>query len=122
MAARVLVDDRRRAQLHRRSPSPFESATFERDATALRRALLERKLSTSAGLRDVSSRCGRSRRLVHVALPDRCAGQPEIALREFREQVGRVIVPVGVQVHPMSVDAANSARYEAAAESFARAL
>ena len=58
----------------------------------------------------------------HVALPDRCAGQPEIAFGKFREQDGRVLVPVGVQVNHMYVDGGDlGALYEAAAESFARA-
>jgi chloramphenicol O-acetyltransferase type A len=56
----------------------------------------------------------------HVALPDRCAGQPEIAFGKFSDDGGRVRVPVGVQVNHMYVDGADlGALYEAAAQSFA---
>ncbi len=59
----------------------------------------------------------------HAPLADREAGQPEIAFGKFREQGGRVLVPVGVQVNHMFVDGADLGDlFEAAEDSFARAF
>lgn len=40
----------------------------------------------------------------HVRLPDPTAGQPEIAFGKFREDGGRTIVPVGLQVNHLFID------------------
>ncbi len=59
----------------------------------------------------------------HAPLADPCAGQPEIAFGKFREQAGRTLVPIGVQVNHMYVDGADLGDlYDAAADSFARAF
>lgn len=60
---------------------------------------------------------------MHVPLPDPTAGQPLVAFGRFREQDGRVLVPVGVQVNHLYVDGNDLGElYEAAQESFARGL
>lgn len=59
----------------------------------------------------------------HVPLPDPTAGQPLVAFGRFRDQDGRVIVPVGVQVNHLYVDGGDLGDlYEAAQDSFTRAL
>lgn len=59
----------------------------------------------------------------HVKLPDPTAGQPAIAFGRFSERDGRVVVPVGIQVNHLYVDGADLGElYEAAQDSFARAL
>lgn len=59
----------------------------------------------------------------HVPLPDPTAGQPLVAFGRFREEGERVIVPVGVQVNHLYVDGGDLGElYEAAQDSFARAL
>lgn len=59
----------------------------------------------------------------HVPLADPTAGQPETAFGSFREESGRVIVPVGVQVNHLFVDGADLGELcEAARESFERAF
>ncbi|HEV8632484.1 MAG TPA: CatA-like O-acetyltransferase, partial [Thermoanaerobaculia bacterium] len=59
----------------------------------------------------------------HVALPDPTAGQPETAFGRFREEGGRVQVPVGVLVNHLYVDGADLGDlYEAARDSFERAF
>lgn len=61
--------------------------------------------------------------LSHARLPDPTAGQPLIAFGRFREDGGRVLVPVSVQVNHMYVDGADMGDlYEAASEAFARGL
>ncbi len=59
----------------------------------------------------------------HVKLPDPTAGQPEIAFGKFREESGRTLVPVGLQVNHLYVDGADLGElYDAATEAFARPL
>jgi chloramphenicol O-acetyltransferase type A len=59
----------------------------------------------------------------HVALPDPTAGQCEAAFGRFREEGGRTLVPVGVQVNHVYVDGSDlGALYEAARDSFDRAF
>lgn len=59
----------------------------------------------------------------HVRLADPLAGQPEAAFGKFREDGGRTLVPVGVQVNHLYVDGADLGElYEALVESFARAF
>ncbi|KAB2968727.1 MAG: hypothetical protein F9K18_02340 [Thermoanaerobaculia bacterium] len=59
----------------------------------------------------------------HVPLPDPAAGQPETAFGKFREENGRVVVPVGVLVNHLYVDGADLGDLcEAARESFASAF
>ncbi len=59
----------------------------------------------------------------HAPLADREAGQPEVAFGRFREEEGRVFVPVGVQVNHMYIDGSDLGDlYEAAADSYARAF
>lgn len=59
----------------------------------------------------------------HVPLPDPTAGQPETAFGRFREEGGRVLVPVGMQVNHLYVDGADLGDLcEAAGESFDRAF
>jgi len=59
----------------------------------------------------------------HVPLPDPTAGQPETAFGKFREQGGRVLVPVGVLVNHLYVDGADLGELcDAARESFASAF
>jgi chloramphenicol O-acetyltransferase type A len=61
--------------------------------------------------------------LTHVPLADPTAGQPEAAFGKFREQEGRTLVPVGVQVNHLYVDGEDLADlYEAARESFTQAF
>ncbi|MEO8275678.1 MAG: CatA-like O-acetyltransferase [Thermoanaerobaculia bacterium] len=59
----------------------------------------------------------------HVALPDREAGQPGTAFGKFREEKGRTLVPVGLQVNHLFIDGADLGDlYEAASDSFERAF
>lgn len=59
----------------------------------------------------------------HVRLPDPCAGQPLTAFGRFREDRGRLLLPVGVQVNHLYVDGNDLGElYEAAQDSFARGL
>lgn len=59
----------------------------------------------------------------HVKLPDPTAGQPAIAFGKFTQRGDRLVVPVGIQVNHLYVDGADLGElYEAAQESFARAL
>lgn len=59
----------------------------------------------------------------HVRLPDPLAGQPLVAFGRFREQHGRVLLPVGVQVNHLYVDGNDLGDlYEAAQDSFNRGL
>jgi chloramphenicol O-acetyltransferase type A len=59
----------------------------------------------------------------HVPLPDPTAGQPETAFGKFRDQGGRVLVPVGLLVNHLYVDGADLGELcDAASESFARAF
>lgn len=61
--------------------------------------------------------------LSHVRLPDPTAGQPLVAFGRFREDSGRVLVPVAVQVNHLYVDGNDLGDlYEAASEAFARGL
>jgi chloramphenicol O-acetyltransferase type A len=59
----------------------------------------------------------------HAPLPDPTAGQPLVAFGRFREEGGRVVVPVGVQVNHLYVDGGDLGElYEAAQDSFTRAF
>jgi chloramphenicol O-acetyltransferase type A len=59
----------------------------------------------------------------HAPLPDPTAGQPLVAFGRFREEAGRVLVPVAVQVNHLYVHGNDLGElYEAASESFARGL